>query len=188
MSVLQRLLGKAERQQPDQAGGDGAVAYERMPATITVADVDVPAVLTRETGTDNAWRGIDLLDPTSGLVMRRSADLPAPLLAAGARLITAWHGEFYADSGRDEFGIGRSVRLVPHAMNVDPSHGMHVRSADGRLMGGWVPFDDCRVIASVTPMPTVGLVIGETWTGHHDRRMELRVLAGPAVNLALPHS
>ena len=171
----------------------GAITYggpggsDEQLAVIEVGSVRVNAAVYRDYQRDTQdWSsGIRLEDSVTGRRLREDDGYPEDLRAAGARNVPVVGLPYHEDSQRPEFGVGQAVRLVAEPTNpVDP-RAIAVRSADGRLLAGYIPADDLDRISTTRPAPVGGLVVWENFTWRPRRRLGLRILIGPSVRLEL---
>ena len=156
-------------------------------AVVEVGSARVNAAIYRDYQRDTQdWSsGIRLEDPVTGHRLRDDDGYPEDFRAAGARSVAVVGIPHHAEAQRQEFGVGQAVRLVAEPMNpVDP-RAIAVRSADGKLLAGYVPADELDRIIATRPAPVGGLVVWENFTWRPRRRVGIRILIGPSVRLGL---
>ncbi len=196
MRFLRRLLSVPEGQPGvDEPGFSVSVSfgtreqdrYEDCEALIVAAvgGVEIPGAIYRDYQRDTQdWSsGIRLEDPETGRQIWSASHLPAVAQEAGAMEIKVAGITHHPDAHRDEFSVGRFVRLVPEPTNPVNAHAIAVRSADGRCLAGYVPEEDLEAVRGSVPTPTVGLVIWENYTWRPRQRRGVRLLIGPSVEL-----
>lgn len=154
---------------------------------VEVGSARVNAAIYRDYQRDTQdWSsGIRLEDPVTGHRLRDDTGYPEDFLAAGARSVAVVGIPHHAESQRPEFGVGQAIRLVAEPTNPVDRRAIAVRSADGKLLAGYVPADDLDRIIETRPAPVGGLVVWENFTWRPRRRMGIRILIGPSVRLGL---
>ena len=192
MSFLRRLFGaKPESEFPFGIvvwpGGSQYDDSDQL-AFVTVGGVRLPAKIYQAHQRDRQdWSsGIRLEDPTTGRWLRRTDEFPEDFRAAGARSIgVAGLTHHQPDVSRDDFAVGRIVRLVPEPANPADPRAVAVRSADGRYLAGYLPADELDEVWAARLASSVGLVTWENFTWRPRQRIGLILLIGPDVKLEL---
>ena len=156
-------------------------------AVLTVGAVSVPAAVYQGFQRDRQdWSsGIRLEDPSTGRWLRATSQYPPDLRAAGARPIAVAGVAHHPDASRDDFAVGRMVRLVPEPTNRYDPRAIAIRSADGRYCAGYVPAEELDEVLAAQPASTVGIVTWENFTWRPRRRIGIRLVIGPSISLTL---
>jgi len=173
-----------EKQAERAAWSEANKTHEREEVALSVAGVKMRCHRLPWRGQDG--RDTQLLqpiDPTTSIWMP-AGEVPADVASVGGRIIPV-AGVTYRDGIADpSFELGRRIALRREPENPYDPNAVAVWSADGRVHAGYVPKDEAQRLARAIDAgePRTGIVCWEAREG--SRRVGLRILVGPDIEIA----
>jgi len=131
--------------------------------------------------------GIQPLDQDGELIYQISGDQHFDYLGDGVRACSVAGVEHrHREVQSDGFAPGRRLRLVPDPKNSFDPNAIEVRSADGKLMAGFVPREIASELAPLFKRdgPWEAMSVWE-WRTHSRGRVGLRMFLAPHLEATL---